>query len=54
MGQVSLKAIHKQYGDQQVIKGVTLEVIDGEFLALCDLQWVNLVSYGHDEQRNTL
>ena len=32
MGQVSLKGIHKRYGDVEVIKGVDLEVRDGEFL----------------------
>jgi multiple sugar transport system ATP-binding protein len=32
MGQVSLQSIHKQFGDTQVIKGVDLEVRDGEFL----------------------
>jgi multiple sugar transport system ATP-binding protein len=32
MGQVSLKGIHKSYGDVQVIKGIDIEVQDGEFL----------------------
>jgi multiple sugar transport system ATP-binding protein len=32
MGQVSLQSIHKQFGDTAVIKGVDLEVQDGEFL----------------------
>ena len=32
MGQVSLKGIRKRYGDVQVIKGIDLEVKDGEFL----------------------
>lgn len=32
MGQVSLKRIRKSYGDVDVIKGVDLEVIDGEFI----------------------
>jgi multiple sugar transport system ATP-binding protein len=32
MGQVSLRGIRKSYGDVQVIKGVDLEVRDGEFL----------------------
>jgi multiple sugar transport system ATP-binding protein len=32
MGQVSLKSIHKQFGDHAVIRGVDLEVQDGEFL----------------------
>ena len=32
MGHVSLKAIHKRYGEVEVIKGVDLEVRDGEFM----------------------
>jgi multiple sugar transport system ATP-binding protein len=32
MGQVSLKGIRKSYGDVHVIKGIDLEVHDGEFL----------------------
>ena len=32
MGQVSLKGIRKRYGDVHVIKGIDLEVKDGEFL----------------------
>jgi multiple sugar transport system ATP-binding protein len=32
MGQVSLKGIRKSFGDVQVIKGIDLEVQDGEFL----------------------
>ena len=32
MGQVSLKGIHKRYGQTDVIKGIDLEVRDGEFL----------------------
>ncbi|MBA4176149.1 MAG: sugar ABC transporter ATP-binding protein [Leptothrix sp. (in: Bacteria)] len=32
MGQVSLKGVKKSYGDVQVIKGMDLEVRDGEFL----------------------
>jgi multiple sugar transport system ATP-binding protein len=32
MGQVVLKGIRKSYGDVQVIKGIDLEVQDGEFL----------------------
>jgi multiple sugar transport system ATP-binding protein len=32
MGQVSLKGIHKRYGDVEVIKGIDLDVRDGEFL----------------------
>jgi multiple sugar transport system ATP-binding protein len=32
MGQVSLKGIHKRYGEVEVIKGIDLEVRDGEFL----------------------
>jgi multiple sugar transport system ATP-binding protein len=32
MGQVSMRGIRKSYGDVQVIKGVDLEVRDGEFL----------------------
>ncbi len=32
MGQVSLRGIRKNYGDIQVIKGIDLEVEDGEFL----------------------
>jgi multiple sugar transport system ATP-binding protein len=32
MGQVSMRGIRKSYGDVQVIKGVDLEVKDGEFL----------------------
>ena len=32
MGQVSLKGIQKSYGDVPVIKGIDLEVRDGEFL----------------------
>lgn len=32
MGQVTLRGIRKSYGDLQVIKGVDLEVRDGEFL----------------------
>ncbi len=32
MGQVSLHGIHKRYGDIAVIKGIDLEVKDGEFL----------------------
>ncbi len=32
MGQVSLKGIRKSYGDVQVIKGIDLDVHDGEFL----------------------
>jgi multiple sugar transport system ATP-binding protein len=32
MGQVSLKGIRKSYGDVHVIKGIDLEVNDGEFL----------------------
>ena len=32
MGHVSLRAIHKQYDQQEVIRGLDLEVHDGEFL----------------------
>ena len=32
MGQVSLKGIHKRYGQTEVIKGLDLDVRDGEFL----------------------
>ncbi len=32
MGQVSLRAIHKHYGKTEVIKGVDLEVREGEFM----------------------
>ena len=32
MGQVTLKALHKRYGDVQVIQGIDLEVNDGEFM----------------------
>ncbi len=32
MGQVSLKGIHKSYGKADVIRGIDLEVKDGEFL----------------------
>ena len=32
MGQVSLKGIHKRYGTTDIIKGIDLEVHDGEFL----------------------
>ncbi len=32
MGQVSLKGIHKRYGAVEVIRGIDLEVRDGEFL----------------------
>ena len=32
MGQVSLKGIHKRYGAVEVIKGIDLDVRDGEFL----------------------
>jgi multiple sugar transport system ATP-binding protein len=32
MGQVSLRGMHKRYGEVDVIKGVDLEVRDGEFL----------------------
>ncbi len=32
MGQVSLRGVHKRFGDVHVIKGVDLEVRDGEFL----------------------
>ena len=32
MGQVSLRGVHKRFGDMHVIKGVDLEVNDGEFL----------------------
>ena len=32
MGQVSLKGIHKRYGEVEVIKGIDLDVRDGEFL----------------------
>ncbi|HET9821928.1 MAG TPA: ABC transporter ATP-binding protein [Burkholderiaceae bacterium] len=32
MGQVSLRGIHKRYGEVEVIKGIDLEVRDGEFM----------------------
>ena len=32
MGQVSLRGIRKSYGTVEVIKGIDLEVRDGEFL----------------------
>ncbi len=32
MGQVSLRGVHKSYGSVDVIKGVDLEVADGEFM----------------------
>ena len=32
MGQVSLRGIRKSFGQQEVIKGIDLEVRDGEFL----------------------
>jgi multiple sugar transport system ATP-binding protein len=32
MGQVSLRGIHKHYGDVPVLKGIDLDVEDGEFL----------------------
>jgi multiple sugar transport system ATP-binding protein len=32
MGQVSLRGIHKRYGEVEVIKGVDLDVRDGEFM----------------------
>jgi multiple sugar transport system ATP-binding protein len=32
MGQVSLRGVHKRFGEVHVIKGVDLEVHDGEFL----------------------
>ena len=32
MGRVSLRGIHKRYGDVEVIRGVDLEVRDGEFM----------------------
>ncbi|MFN0184100.1 MAG: ABC transporter ATP-binding protein [Aquabacterium sp.] len=32
MGQVTLQGIHKRYGEVEVIKGIDLEVRDGEFL----------------------
>jgi multiple sugar transport system ATP-binding protein len=34
MGRLSLRNIHKSYGDMAVIKGLDLEVHDGEFLVL--------------------
>lgn len=34
MGHLSLKNIHKSYGDTAVIKGLDLEIQDGEFLVL--------------------
>ncbi len=32
MGQLSLRGIRKQYGDTEIIKGIDLEVRDGEFM----------------------
>ena len=32
MGHVVLKNLHKSYGQQEVIRGINLEVKDGEFL----------------------
>ena len=32
MGQVSLRGIHKSYGTEDIIKGIDLEVQDGEFM----------------------
>jgi multiple sugar transport system ATP-binding protein len=32
MGQVSLRGIHKRYGEVEVIRGIDLEVRDGEFM----------------------
>jgi ABC-type transporter Mla maintaining outer membrane lipid asymmetry ATPase subunit MlaF len=32
MGQVSLRGVHKRFGSVDVIRGVDLDVIDGEFL----------------------
>lgn len=32
MGQVSLRGIHKSYGSVDIIKGIDLEVLDGEFM----------------------
>ena len=32
MGHVVLKNLHKSYGQQEVIRGIDLEVKDGEFL----------------------
>ena len=34
MGRVSLRGVHKRFGDQEVIAGLDLEIEDGEFLVL--------------------
>ena len=34
MGQLSLRGVHKRFGDQEVVSGLDLEIRDGEFLVL--------------------
>ena len=34
MGQVSLRGVRKRFGDQEVIAGIDLDILDGEFLVL--------------------
>ena len=34
MGRLSLRGLHKRFGDAHVIAGIDLEIEDGEFLVL--------------------